>query len=198
MNSGILRNACRSITVWLVTVAAVVIAALSVAGWAASYWRTLIVRHHDLDGQVARVVNVGGYRGLLVLNHYRTSPKVEQVWAPPPADWEGFHYMALSGQQGELDTLPSGTAGFAFEAESSPGGGNGQYTVCIPLWFVFILGLLTVLLASRGIRRRARRRSRLRVGRCPECGYDLRASAGTCPECGAGPQPDALGAASPV
>ena len=31
-----------------------------------------------------------------------------------------------------------------------------------------------------------RRRHRHRVGRCPSCGYDLRATPGRCPECGTG------------
>ena len=39
-------------------------------------------------------------------------------------------------------------------------------------------------LASRTWRRMARRHL-VRSGRCPACGYDLRASAGRCPECGA-------------
>ena len=33
-----------------------------------------------------------------------------------------------------------------------------------------------------------RRHERLTLGLCPDCGYDLRASAGRCPECGAAPE----------
>jgi YD repeat-containing protein len=37
------------------------------------------------------------------------------------------------------------------------------------------------------VRRRWRRARAVRLGWCPACGYDLRASAGRCPECGAAP-----------
>jgi hypothetical protein len=59
----------------------------------------------------------------------------------------------------------------------------------LPLWPGFALdtafyGTLTFLLWSApGV---LRRRSRLRRGACPACGYDLRGNAGgRCPECGA-------------
>lgn len=48
-------------------------------------------------------------------------------------------------------------------------------------------GLLLVLVLLPGVmwlRRALRRRRWLRTGRCPHCGYDVRASAGRCPECG--------------
>jgi hypothetical protein len=51
----------------------------------------------------------------------------------------------------------------------------------IPLWLPL---LLTALLPSVWIRNRHRRLRRLRLARCPTCGYDLRATPGRCPECG--------------
>jgi hypothetical protein len=43
---------------------------------------------------------------------------------------------------------------------------------------------LAALPPAGWIRRRVRRAVRRARGRCPDCGYDLRASPGRCPECG--------------
>ena len=55
----------------------------------------------------------------------------------------------------------------------------------LPYWFVM---LPPAALPALRLRRAAVRRRRLRLlrrrGRCPACGYDLRATPGRCPECG--------------
>jgi hypothetical protein len=51
----------------------------------------------------------------------------------------------------------------------------------IPHWFVVLLASLA---PGVWLIRRHRRASRVRLGRCAGCGYDLRASPGRCPECG--------------
>lgn len=65
---------------------------------------------------------------------------------------------------------------------------DGQY-VYRELFFSIPYWLLIVLTGAAGWRlgRTDRiERRRLREGRCPACGYDLRATPGRCPECGKG------------
>ena len=55
----------------------------------------------------------------------------------------------------------------------------------LPYWFVMSLAaaLPAVRLTRAAVRRRRLRLLRAR-GKCPRCGYDLRATPGRCPECG--------------
>lgn len=53
--------------------------------------------------------------------------------------------------------------------------------VDVPYWFLL---LVSVPLPALWLRRTLSRARWLRRGRCPHCGYDLRASSDRCPECG--------------
>ena len=59
------------------------------------------------------------------------------------------------------------------------GSSYSEWTV--PAWLVAAVTALLPMLWLDGVRRRRRM---LREGRCPGCGYDLRASGDRCPECG--------------
>jgi hypothetical protein len=50
-----------------------------------------------------------------------------------------------------------------------------------PYWFLLLLCSVAPVLHVVGFLRRGRQR---RLGLCPRCGYDLRATPGLCPECG--------------
>jgi hypothetical protein len=68
-------------------------------------------------------------------------------------------------------------------------GTGGAGTWSVRLWpFALALGVLPLIVASTYVR--AARRARL--GRCPTCGYDLRATPARCPECGGVPGPVAV------
>lgn len=74
-------------------------------------------------------------------------------------------------------------AGFKYGGHRGPVG--SLYNVAVPHWFMAAVFLPLPAIWSVGAirhRRSARRRER---GLCPQCAYDLRASADRCPECGA-------------
>jgi hypothetical protein len=75
-----------------------------------------------------------------------------------------------------------------FGAANYRGGARGlemlssAQLVMIPTWLV-IAG--TAIIPALHFTTIFRRRRHARLGLCPQCGYDLRASPGRCPECGA-------------
>jgi hypothetical protein len=66
----------------------------------------------------------------------------------------------------------------------------GWKGVAVPLWIPAML-LAVPPLVALGRRRWWAIIERSRQGRCPTCGYDLRATVGRCPECGLDPKPAA-------
>ena len=73
----------------------------------------------------------------------------------------------------------SGFLGFGRASRAFP---SARATVLsVPFWALVVV---TLALPLSALRRRARDRRLRREGRCPNCGYDLRASPGRCPECG--------------
>jgi hypothetical protein len=61
-----------------------------------------------------------------------------------------------------------------------------EWEMVIPLWCIV---LVTAALPLAWVWQWRRQRRRLTQGRCPACGYDLRATPDRCPECGAVPDP---------
>jgi hypothetical protein len=67
---------------------------------------------------------------------------------------------------------------------SEPEYGTFGTMLAVPMWLPFAL---TLVLPLAQVVRLYRRRHRRRSGRCPGCGYDLRATPDRCPECGSVP-----------
>lgn len=89
-------------------------------------------------------------------------------------EFAGFLWLTAT------DTGWSGSA----QTPGDPGHGLILMRLDVPLWLPTIAGLALAVPAVRS-RRRWRCDRRRRLGRCPDCGYDLRASPDRCPECGA-------------
>ena len=86
-------------------------------------------------------------------------------------------------RQSQAGDGPAEWTGFAFAGVTYTDA-RTLMNVGVPYWALAVaLAVLPVWWVVR-----ARRRRRLnRPGRCPACGYDLRATPGRCPECGAVP-----------
>jgi hypothetical protein len=103
---------------------------------------------------------------------------------PPQVGWEGTFWPFDRQIYTFHANLRSGTvAGFRYERwqHQSPNLRGDARIITCPYWCLVLLS--AVLPTVMGLRwYRARRRPR--PGRCPNCGYDLRASPDRCPECG--------------
>ena len=73
-------------------------------------------------------------------------------------------------------------AGFAYGRMW--GGSPPNIAFAVPYWFICAVTAAPPLLALLYLRRDLRRRTRIKRGLCPACGYDLRGTAERCPECG--------------
>jgi hypothetical protein len=98
------------------------------------------------------------------------------------------HYARWVGQplrtQYEPRSVPASQPyrPFAFSSLSHPSGIN--WALRLPLWLFMLPAAVPVAWLVDRWRSRRSRMWMLASGRCPACGYDLRASKDRCPECG--------------
>jgi hypothetical protein len=120
---------------------------------------------------VARVENLAtlARQANLVLETGWTATPRASSGRAPSFDWQVFYNRNVVVR---LEVL-----GFRW-LTGSLGATNVMWSIRIPLWLpASVFALLPALWLSKRLRRR-------RPGRCPRCGYDLRATPGRCPECG--------------
>ena len=120
---------------------------------------------------VARVGNVAtlARQANLVLETGWTATPLPSSGRAPSFDWQVFSNRTVVVRFEFL--------GFRW-LTGSLGSTNVMWSIRIPLWLpASVFALLPALWLSKRLRRR-------RPGRCPRCGYDLRATPGRCPECG--------------
>jgi hypothetical protein len=145
-------------------------------------------------------VTVGTRKGTLSVRYERDEEGTRHVVRDRPRDWWVEHTSgpvggreAASQFEGKVQFQVLGF-GHVRRDPPSPGGilvvssvkihpvriSGGMFFV--PLWAVVLMCALPLIRPTLAIVRRSARR---RSGRCPGCGFDLRASPERCPECGA-------------
>jgi hypothetical protein len=76
--------------------------------------------------------------------------------------------------------------GFAWDERRNTRRGTLHARAVVPCWCIAAASAVLPL-GRAAARQRSRRHNRRIRGRCPACGYDLRASPDRCSECGAAP-----------
>jgi hypothetical protein len=182
----------------LVSALSLVLCVATCALWVRSYWRDDLVarpaRFQFLDGTVSS-------RGVIWI-----------VWSDAPRHREPIEWTVRTRvPDDELACLwqvedqcgPTGSGGFGYRSKAVPSGikieskylRGGDYLInvaplverrvlTVPHWSVVLAGAVLPVTRLAAVAGRRRRR---RLGLCPACGYDLRATPDRCPECGAVP-----------
>ena len=172
--------------------------------WVRSYWRVDIwgfVERADASGltvnmlvsdngkfQVRRSVGPGPGKLRRFEVEYRVQP------ASYGRDYRRVYEFGRGASDAKANFWFAGFGFFRYEALA-----RRLWDLVLPQWFV---AMLAAVLPGAWLRRRLRRPGG--AGRCPACGYDLRASPARCPECGAEartgwqPAPSSEGAALPA
>jgi hypothetical protein len=197
--------AVRRLVVTICWIASLGVCFLTTAFWPASYWQTFCGAWEGRVGSktVELELCIAQGRISFKLNDQEIVPGsvvefagfgtgIFAVSTPRPRWFRyslgDFSIESYSGQP------PYGTHGDSMAFAESGGRFLGVHArhvaanwgrttaVSTPLPYVT---LLMAALPVVAIRRRIREARRDRIGRCPQCGYDLRATPDRCPECGA-------------
>ena len=133
---------------------------------------------------------INGYPGKLQLGHL----DFDEVYLPPAApgdlwDW-GWHADKVIWNIDEIDRYTVSRFGFGVDWKTHWGLMEAErhvHALRLPFWF------LTMVLGAMPAQRLRRyfRQAKFPHGRCPGCGYDLRATPDRCPECGNVPKKSA-------
>jgi hypothetical protein len=187
-----MRPAVKRRLLTLAAAGSMLLCAATIALWWRSYQRCDSVYYYRVYGANGRSHRIHNQRGTLVLvvaSGKATRPndgsRVDREWsydahdASPPLLWE----------MRDPFTPPHITSsgwflGFGWYLVTEWGAGETFDAVAVPHWF---LALLAAIIPALRLRAELRSHRQRRIGRCRQCGYDLRATSDRCPECGAVP-----------
>jgi len=120
--------------------------------------------------------------GISLYHHYQEVPRTE--WWQNHPEFRVHYEPAVNKSYPDVSAFTSPTSGIQF-AGVSFATGHGAQAIVFPLYLLTALFALLPLHHETKKRRALRSRHRSRLGLCPVCGYDLRATPDRCPECGA-------------
>jgi hypothetical protein len=161
-------------------VATVILWVRSIGHTGSVYW---IGAEHHLE-----LTNTDGVFGILFARDSRLRPVVEGT--DRLFGWFSWRTELTAGRdRARLRTPSFNKWGFGLHLAKTVGRPDGQWRfgarrlliVYLPYWLPVLAFALPPVPSSF---RFLRRRHRMGAGRCPNCGYDLRATPGRCPECG--------------
>jgi hypothetical protein len=165
----------------LATAASLTICLALLAMMAVSYWWAMAFERRES----MRDDSAGISRG--VISYTRLIALTSDAALPYPLGWSVTSYEADDYAYRMRASGGESWAGFGFlQTTFQFGGGSKNHYTCImiPAWFPAAIAAALPVWRLHLWRRRA---ARSRDGRCPACGYDLRATPDRCPECGATP-----------
>ncbi|HEY7089832.1 MAG TPA: hypothetical protein VH518_17170 [Tepidisphaeraceae bacterium] len=152
--------------------------------WVRSYWAFDVLTRFTLtDDHALHGVIFWTQHGSCALRRSVAGRQAIPFNYPHLGEWQ----WNVNSNQNPLGTL---RYGFIFDRDERGGPNSGYYrwmTIGVPLW---LLAIFFAVCPTWWLVRELRRRAALRaVGRCKNCGYDLRATPDRCPECGLTPSP---------
>jgi len=137
--------------------------------------------------------------GSLLLRHDWTIRPLDPGENLPPPGWIFRAYLHPADGYGPIQRSYPNALGFQFAGQpvTTPTFIDRTRWIVLPYWFLVLVLSFPPL---RWTFRHLRYARRLRLGLCPTCAYDLRASTGKCPECGSpiSPSPPVEPPAAPV
>jgi hypothetical protein len=170
----------------LVTAVSLLLCAAVAAVWVRSYWTSQFVCRYGADDRDLQLIIATGR-----VNLEWSTPAAESIVSRGVPGLRAYSF-AVFDYRTHVDRAPMlgrtdirrrwDGAGFSWFTNATDA--RRWWWVTVPCWALILTASAPTAARAVGAARRWGRRRRHRLGNCPQCGYDLRATPGRCPECG--------------